>query len=297
MKKNIFFFLILLLVFKSITAQMNIYDTIIHASLNRTYLLHIPSSYNPANPTPLVIGLHGGAAASWYSLEEASHLIPKSNSSGFLLVYPEGVKVLGMRTWNGGACCGYAVSSHIDDVGFISALIDSLHAKYNIDTNRIYATGISNGAIMAYRLACELSDQIAAFGPVSATQAAEDLHACQPGRPVPILHFHGTDDDANPYNGGVAASGFHFTSVVDAIKFWVEKDGCPTKPEQTRSGSILHDIYAPCESGAVVELYTIEGGKHAWPGGEAVSARMGEPTMEISTTPIMWEFFLSHPLP
>ena len=268
--------------------------SMIFEGIERSYIIHIPKGFNNSRAVPLVLVFHG-LNLDGNEMIRITGFNAQSDTSGFIVVYPDGIG--DKRSWNGGHCCGEAALRNVDDVGFVRALIEELSSLVNIDVKRVYATGFSNGAFMVYRLACELSDQIAAFGPVSATQAAEDLHACQPGRPVPILHFHGTDDDANPYKGGVAASGFHFTSVVDAIKFWVEKDGCPTKPEQTRSGSILHDIYAPCESGAVVELYTIEGGKHAWPGGEAVSARMGEPTMEISTTPIMWEFFLSHPLP
>ena len=268
--------------------------SMIFEGLERSYIIHIPTGFNNSQAVPLVLVFHG-LTLDGNEMIRITGFNAQSDSSGFVVVYPDGTG--DKKSWNGGHCCGEAALRNVDDVGFVRALIEELSSLVNIDSKRVYATGFSNGAFMVYRLACELSDQIAAIAPVSATQAAEDLPACQPGRPVPIIHFHGTDDDANPYNGGVAAAGFQFTSVADAIKFWVEKDGCPATPQQTRQGSILHDIYAPCESGATMELYTIEGGKHAWPGGEAVSARMGEPTMQISATPILWEFFLSHPMP
>jgi polyhydroxybutyrate depolymerase len=114
---------------------------------------------------------------------------------------------------------------------------------------------------------------------------------------LPVIHFHGTDDKPNPYDGGLTPGGVQFISVADAIQFWADLDGCPAEPQRSEAGSIIHDVYAPCQAGTSVELYTIRGGGHAWPGGEAVSQRMGEPKMEISATALIWEFFLAHPLP
>jgi polyhydroxybutyrate depolymerase len=150
---------------------------------------------------------------------------------------------------------------------------------------------------MVYRLACELSGQIAAIGLVSATQAAQDLQTCQPGRPVPVIHFHGTADKLNPYLGGKTSAGTQFISVDEAIQFWVGHNGCPGQAQQEKSGTITHDLYAPCTQSASVELYTIAGGEHAWPGGESVSPQIGEPTTEISATSLMWDFFIGHPIP
>jgi polyhydroxybutyrate depolymerase len=130
-----------------------------------------------------------------------------------------------------------------------------------------------------------------------AEAALEDMQSCQPERPVAVIHFHGTDDDPNPYDGGPTLGGFQFISVKTAIQFWVESNDCPAAPQTTETGSIRHDVYTPCGSGSAVELYTIAGGKHAWPGGEAVNQIMGEPNMEISATALMWEFFLSHAMP
>ncbi len=184
----------------------------------------------------------------------------------------------------------------MDDVGFTRALIDELAKSINIDPRRVYATGFSNGAIMVYRLGCELSDRLAAIAPVSATQILDDQSVCRPSRNVPVIHFHGTADRLNPYDGGTTAAGFKFVSVKEAMTFWSAKNACPA-PQRTESGTIQHDIYAPCANKSAVELYTIVGGEHAWPGGEAVTLQIGKPTTEIYASPLMWEFFTAHPMP
>jgi polyhydroxybutyrate depolymerase len=217
----------------------------------------------------------------------------QADAAGFVAVYPNGS---GRKpAWNGGDCCGEAAANQVDDVGFVRALIEDLSTLVDVDRKRVYATGFSNGAIMAYRLACDLSNQVAAIAPVGATQAVQD---CQPGRPVSVQHFHGTDDRLNPYDGGYGpGGGVDFAPVEDTIQFWAAQNGCPPQAQTSESGSIVHERYAPCEQGAAVELYTIVGGEHAWPGGESVGPGVGEPTAEISATPLMWEFFEAHPMP
>jgi polyhydroxybutyrate depolymerase len=265
-----------------------------HDGMERTYVLHIPPGLDPSRPVPLVLAFHG-VSLNASEMMRISGFNAQSDASGFILVYPEGTG--DTTSWNGGHCCGTAARDNVDDVGFVRALIGELSTSLPIDPKQIHATGFSNGAIFTYRLACELSDLIASFGPVSATPVEDDLQACAPKRAVPILHFHGTADDPNPYNGGMSAGGFRFVAVSEAIQFWVNNNGCSAQSQSSTSGSIRHDVYTGCKSGSAVELYTIEGGKHAWPGGEAVNQKMGEPNMEISATAILWEFFLAHPLP
>ena len=268
--------------------------SLVHNGLERSYVLHIPPNFDGSQPVPLVLAFHGvGLDAD--EMMRISGFSSQADSSGFIVVYPNGTG--GTKSWNGGHCCGEAAKNNVDDVSFVRALIGELATSINIDPKRIYATGFSNGAILTYRLACELSDLIAAVGPVSATQVLQDMQACQPERPVAIIHFHGTEDDPNPYYGGETLAGFQFIPVDTAIQFWVGFNGCPLQPQRSESGSIRNELYSPCESGSAVELYTITGGKHAWPGGEAVNQVMGEPNMEISATVLMWEFFLSHPMP
>ncbi len=271
------------------TAHSLVYD-----GIERTYVLHIPASYDATRPTPLVLAFHG-IALDAEEMIRISGLSEQADTSGFIVAYPNGTG--GNKSWNGGHCCGEAAKNNVDDVGFTRALIDELTASLNIDPQRVYATGFSNGAIMVYRLACELSDRIAAIGPVSATQILDDQQACHPARSVPIIHFHGTADRLNPYDGGTTSAGFEYVPVQDAIGFWAGQNTCPTQPQSATSGNIQHDVYAPCAEGTAVELYTVLDGEHAWPGGEAVSPQVGEPTMEISATPLMWEFFAAHPMP
>jgi polyhydroxybutyrate depolymerase len=268
--------------------------SLVYAGIERKYILHIPPGFENSRPVPLVLAFHGvGLDAN--EMIRISGFSSQSDASGFIVAYPEGTGT--NKSWNGGHCCGVAARDNVDDVGFVRTLIGELSTTLNIDPKRIYATGFSNGAILSYRLACELSDLLAAVGPVSATQVLEDMQACRPGRPVALIHFHGTADDPNPYDGGATPGGFQFISVDTAVQFWMDFNACPAEPRSTTSGSIRHDVYSPCGSGSAVELYSITGGKHAWPGGEAVNQAMGEPNMEISATRIMWEFFMSHPMP
>jgi polyhydroxybutyrate depolymerase len=262
--------------------------------MERTYILHVPPGYDGSQPVALVLAFHG-LALDANEMIRISGLSPFADTAGFIVAYPNGSGQ--KKSWSSGHCCGEAALRNVDDVAFVRSLIADISSLANIDPRRIYATGFSNGAIFTYYLACEMADQIAAFAPLSATQVVSDQAACQPSRPVPLLHFHGTADRLNPYNGGTTSAGTEFTSVEQAIAFWVTFDGCPASPVRSTSGSIVHDLYSPCSAGSVVELYTITGGEHAWPGGEAVSAQVGEPNMEISANEIMWEFFQQHPLP
>jgi polyhydroxybutyrate depolymerase len=267
---------------------------LVFAGIERTYVLHIPAGYDAARPTPLVLAFHGiGLNAE--EMIRISGLSKQADTAGFIVVYPNGTGE--SKSWNGGHCCGEAAKNNVDDVGFVRALIEQLAGSVKLDAGRIYATGFSNGAIMVYRLGCELSDRIAAIGPVAATQIFDDENACRPARNVPVIHFHGTADRLNPYDGGTTAAGFKYVSVKDAIGFWVERNACRAPLQRKESGTIQHDVYTPCAGKSVIELYSIIGGEHAWPGGEAVDPRIGKPTMEISATPLMWEFFAAHPMP
>ncbi|MEA3446040.1 MAG: PHB depolymerase family esterase, partial [Bacteroidota bacterium] len=192
MKVCLFIILILFTV-NDLTAQ---YDSISIGNDNRYYLQHLPPTYDPVVPSALVLALHGGFGSA-PNLENQSGLSTKADQENFIVVYPEGiVGNFGIRTWNAGGCCGYAVDNNIDDVGFIDQLLDTLIAGLSIDTSRIYVTGMSNGGFMAYRLACELSHRIAAIAPVAATMSFD----CLPVNPVSIIHFHSYLDENIPYD-------------------------------------------------------------------------------------------------
>lgn len=273
--------------------------TLSYDGLERTYILHVPTTYDRNRAAPLVLDFHGGAGNANNQMRN-SKFGELADEKGFIVVYPNGTGRLEDKilTWNGGTCCGYAVTNQIDDVGFIRALIAELQSQYNIDPKRIYATGLSNGGIMSYRLACEGSDIFAAIAPVAGTQ---DYVQCNPSEPVSVIHFHGTDDTHLPYGGGRgddSIAGVVFTSVEESINFWLDTNQCATTPQSETFSDIQHDTYSDCANGTAVELYTIVDGKHAWPGSDGPAWPGGDqPTQTISATELIWEFFAAHPKP
>jgi polyhydroxybutyrate depolymerase len=271
--------------------------TLLHGGRERSYIVHLPPGHDPARPAPVVLVLHGGGGHAG-NAQRMTGFDAVADAEGFIVVYPNGTGRLRDRllTWNAGRCCGYAAQQHIDDVGFARALLADLGAVARVDERRVYATGMSNGAIMAYRLACELSDVIAAIGPVAATQDPAD---CSPTRPVPVLHIHGDDDQHAPFEGGVGAeslAGVAFTSVEQTLAFWVRHNGCDPTPRTAERGNLRHTVYEGCQADAAVELYTVLGGGHAWPGGQPGWPGADIPTGELDASRVIWEFFAEHPL-
>ena len=187
------------------------------AAASREYFLHIPKEYDGKKAWPVVLVFHGGASNAEQMVRFCG-LSAKADKAGFIAVYPSGSgKLPRISTWNAGNCCGYAMSQKIDDVAFVRAILDDLETAGAIDKSRIYATGMSNGGIMAYLLASELSDRIAAIAPVSGPMGTE---TCGPKRPVSVMHFHGTADEFAPYKGGKGSkplSGTQFYSVEHSI--------------------------------------------------------------------------------
>jgi polyhydroxybutyrate depolymerase len=191
-----------IIVFSACSAAHNYADTrqytLAIGESSRTFLVHLPKNPAATNP-PLVIALHGGGT-NGKTMERFSGLSEASERYGFVVAYPNGSgRLKGFLTWNAGSCCAYAERHGIDDVAFIRQLIEYMIKQYHIDPARVYCTGISNGAMMAYRLAAEIPDRIAAIAPVAGTLTIDpdSIHA-----PMPIIHFHGTDDRYVPYAGG-----------------------------------------------------------------------------------------------
>jgi len=253
--------------------------------LTRTYLLHVPAQHDAGSPLPLVFVLHGGTQSP-ESAERMSGMSNKADSERFLAVYPRGTGKL--PTWNSGNCCARAMQNHVDDVGFLKALIEKLERDYAVDSRRVYATGISNGAMMSYRLVCELADQFAAVAPVEGALNVD----CRPSAPVSVLIFHGTADRLVPYEGGSTpfqiSGRRNDTSVADAVAFWVKTDGCSASAKQEKLAEASVDTYSGCARGTAVQLYTIEGGHHMWPG-TTISGN------HVPATDLIWEFFAAHP--
>jgi len=272
---------------------------IIHGGRTRTYLLHIPSSYNGENPMPLVIALHGGGGNS-ENMQGKTGFDQLADEEGFIVVYPDGTGRFENRllTWNSGHCCGYAHENNIDDVGFIRALIEKLQQTLTIDSNMIFITGHSNGGMMSYRLGSELSDIIAAVAPVAGTiggNASEDSELWiipEPSFPISVIAIHGLLDENVAYDGGHGEKGSgtrEDISVNDSIDFWVLYNNCNANPEIQEIGNIKIDTYKEGTSGTEVVLYTLKNGEHWWPGSEK------DPYQEISASEIIWEFFKNHP--
>jgi len=271
---------------------------IVWAGRSRTYKLYLPKNLEQtASKLPLVMVLHGGAANADYAIRMAE-MNPLAEHHGFIAVYPNGTGVYqhAVLTWNAGRCCGWAHQHEIDDVGFLDALITKLEAEYPVDSARIFVTGISNGAMMAYRLACELSHRIAAIAPVAGSL---NYDGEPPRNPVSILHFHGTADQHAPYEGGLGTKTLYPRQdrpVRETIQMWVRYNGCSEVPQVKKSGSVKHEVYSGGREGSEVALITLEGEGHTWPGGQPGirNGNMDTPTQAIRATELIWEFFSRH---
>ncbi len=268
----------------------------------RSYIVHVPPKYDPKQPTPVVLAFHG-AVTNASIMAISTGLSEKADEAGFIVVYPNGTgKGDVLLVWNAGGWHGPKAEKEVDDVKFVRELLDELPKLVSVDPKRIYATGISNGGMMCYRLAAELSNRIAAIAPVSGTLAVEK---CSPQRPVPVIHFHGTDDKLVPFNGPDqrTAKVFVFKSVEETIRTWVKIDGCPRKPQITDlphkaddGTTVKREIYGPGKDGTEVILFVIKGGGHTWPGRKWPIPWLGNTTHSISANDLMWEFFKRHPM-
>jgi len=270
-----------------------------HDGLERSYILYVPASVNRSQPAALVFVFHGGTGNAESAIR-MSGFNEVADQNGFIVVYPNGTSLLSediLLTWNGGTCCGYAQEKNVDDVGFVRAIVPDLQSLVIIDAKRIYATGMSNGGILSHRLACEAADLFAAIAPVSGTL---NFSPCNPSRPISVIEFHGTGDQHIPYDGGFGSKSLvnvDFASVQDSVGFWVSFDGCNSQPQTNSFDDIRHEVWTGCTSSTSVELYTIIGGGHSWPGGQGRGAGSDQPTTTISASQLIWKYFAAHPLP
>ncbi len=267
----------------------------------RTYLLHIPKKFNRETPASVVLALHG-AMMDGSMMVLFSGLDATSEAKGFLIVYPDGSGVGPFRTWNAGGVSGDMTARLADDVTFVSRLLDDLRHVVKVDEKRVYACGISNGAMMCYRLAAELSDRIAAIAPVAGTMA---IDAAMPTRPVSVIHFHGTADTIVPFGGPSSSTPkfLTFKSVDETIRIWGKIDRCPETPTAADLPNIVDDgttvrkeVYGPGQDGAEVVLISIKGGGHTWPGRKPPVSFIGKSTLDISANDLIWDFFGKHPM-
>lgn len=272
--------------------------TLVHDGLTRLYRVYVPASYTRQTPAPLLVALHGSGGHMDYQADDARYgLTSASEREGFVAVFPNGYSRLAsgkFATWNAGNCCGAARDNKVDDVGFIRQVVARVTQQLAIDPHRIFATGMSNGAMMSYRLACEMSDVFTAIAAVAGT---DNTRQCQPTKPVAILHIHAKNDSHVLFAGGIGPDSVKqeavtdYVSVPNTIKKWTQTDACAAPPQRIldKPGAYC-ELYAPCRGQAKVQLCVTESGGHSWPGGHKPRGEEA-PSQALSANDIMWDFF------
>ena len=291
MKKLFFLFLLLTsALIASAQKETSRVDTILTDGVKRTYIIYIPAIYNGSTAVPLLLNFHGlGSNAS--SQYQYSNFQPIADTANFIMVVPEGLLRFGTTGWN----CFGDPDPGIDDIRFISHLIDTLKKHYNINLNRVYSTGFSNGGFMSHELACYMSNRIAAIGSVSGTMMQNHLDSWMPRHPTPVMHIHGTLDQVVLYTG---QGGTLFSAHVDSVVMkWVRYNNCSRSYAYTALPDINtsdgctaeHYVYPDGRGGSSVELYKITGGGHSWPGSPYGSAQ-GNTDRDFSASEVIWNF-------
>ena len=267
----------------------------VSSGVKREYLLYVPKSYDSTRPTPLIISLHGGAL--WGAAQkDLSQFNRVADREGLIVVYPSGLGGRGPRAWH--ADGGPRL---VRDVNFISELIDTISAHYSIDPARVYANGLSNGGGMSFVLSCTLSHRIAAVGLVASAQFLP-FKWCTDRRPVPMIDFHGTSDPEVAYRGGtswvVPGKNTRFPDQLAWVANWAQRNRCaPTPRDSVIAVDVTLRVYTHCANNADVQLYTVHGGGHTWPGGgHHPEWFVGRVSYSIDASSVMWAFFRDHPL-
>jgi polyhydroxybutyrate depolymerase len=271
-----------------------------HDGLQRQYMVHVPRRYRGDQATPMLLALHGGGGNMDYMADDKNYgLISASEKAGYIVVFPNGISPVrsGMlATWNAGNCCGSARDKNIDDVGFLKAVVVRVSQQAKIDPRRIYSTGMSNGALMSYRLACETPGMIRGIMAVAGT---DNTKSCTPKTPVAVLHIHARNDDHVLFDGGAGPAArdpskvTDFISVPATIAKWVGLNRAATTPARvlTVAGAYC-DLHAASANGAPVKLCVTDTGGHSWPGGTKTRASE-PPSQAIIANDMMWAFFQS----
>lgn len=270
----------------------------------RSYRVHIPEQYDPERPMPVVLIYHGSSMNA-KMMAAFSGLNAKADEAGFIAVYPNGTGARELfLTFNAGEERYPTSEPCPNDVKFTEVVLDDLSTRVHVDSKRVYATGMSNGGMMCYRLAVELPDRIAAIAPVAGTMA---IPMPERVRPMPVMHFHGTVDAIVPFAGpdDRTPESIGFKSVDETVALWAAANGCrpdPTivdEPNRTDDGTTVKRVtYGASHHAIEVILFVIEGGGHTWPGNETLFKKaLGPSTRDISANDQMWEFFSTKSLP
>jgi len=248
----------------------------------RHYLLHVPADYDARTPTPLIFNFHGYGSNSREE-ESLTGMSTKADQAGFIVVYPDGL----YKGWSDGPG-----PDGLRDLEFVRDMIGSLEGQYSIDPKRIFATGISNGGGMTNRVGCSMADLFAAIAPDSG--AYNFWQDCSPARPMPVLAFHGLDDQLVPYTGGPPDA---LEPPIEAwAAAWANRDGCGSSPAMTTPiDTVTVRTWSGCQGNAEVILYTLANHGHSWPGSPTMPAAIT--SQAVNATDVMWEFFRAHPMP
>lgn len=271
------------------------------AGTPRSYVLHLPPAASRA-PHPLLLVFHGGGGTG-KGMIRLTRIEADADSAGFIVAYPDGID----HHWNDGRS---TIKNKTDDIGFIRALVDSLEREYPIDRSRIAVAGISNGAIFAERVGCDLAERIGTIAAIAGTLATDYVAACHPALPLSVLQFDGTSDPIMPFAGGHVkdfggkGEGGNVHSVAATGAFWSRVDGC--RATATQPLPALHrfdptrvalDESTACRDDRTVRIYSIDGGGHTWPGGEQYLPRLfiGRTTRQVDASDIIVRYVAAHP--
>jgi len=251
--------------------------TIMVGGQARTAKVHVPASYDPTKAMPVVLNIHGRTQDA-QAQANLTMAIAKSDAAGFILVHPQ--SATSPTSWNSGSCCEPATTNNVDDLGYFHALLDELEAKLCVDTDRVFAMGLSNGGYQSHTLACKMADRIAAIGPVAGLLLQSP---CSPSRPVAAMLINGTDDTLSQYQ-----------FVGQGVTFWATKNQCTTQMQTYNQGDVTCVTHGGCASGADVVLCTVQDGGHQWPGGGTLPF-LGKKSDNLIATEALWSFFVAHP--
>lgn len=280
---------------------------LVHDGLERSYFLYVPTTLQKSVKPPLLIALHGGGRPDGDDYAERTGYPALADRYGFVVAFPNGVS----SQWNDGRGKTFRRAddnTDVDDVGFLSALIDVLVAAHDIHPKKIYVEGSSNGGMMAQRLACELSDKISAVASVISSMPYNIVDTCQPDRPISMLVMNGDADPIVPYEGGaVTVAGMEYGEVLSTkqtVDFWRVKNKCIERAQQVifpdhnklDSSRVSYVQYSGCAEGADVVLYVAHGGGHSRPGSENVvpNRLIGTVNQDIHASEVIWDFFRKH---
>lgn len=267
----------------------------------RSSLVFVPDDFEDHVPLPLVFAFHGtGVNAEYFA--QFTGLAEKGSQAKFVTVFPNGTGRTDKHlSWNAGNCCSDAFKQNIDDIAFVDQLIDEMLDTGQIDEDRVYCSGFSNGSLLTYQLACLRGHRFGAVAAVAGCRGSETPHG---GQPLSVLHVHGTNDTYTPFEGGWglhSISRVKFIPVWDTLKDWISANGCSHEPEKESipdtAGDGTHITvhkFGPGRGGSEVILHQIHGGGHTWPGREHTVASLGKVSHNLDVNDLIWDFFSRH---